>query len=87
MDKRIQAKNISDLEILKAIKEEFEKNGFPHFFWTEGWKGFPPKVVLSKCAALLKRGLLDGCDCGCRGDWILTDKGKEFLAVTQAVIN
>lgn len=40
---------------------------------------FPTKVILAKFRALRKRGLVDGCDCGCRGDWRLTDKGQETL--------
>lgn len=40
---------------------------------------FPPEVILAKASALMRRGLLDGCDCGCRGDFELTQKGREFL--------
>jgi hypothetical protein len=25
------------------------------------------------------KGLIDGCDCGCRGDWVITNKGLERL--------
>jgi len=25
-------------------------------------------------------GLVDGCHCGCRGDYMLTEKGKELIA-------
>lgn len=32
---------------------------------------YPPKVVQAKCRSLIKRGLITGCACGCRGDfWI-----------------
>lgn len=34
---------------------------------------FPPKVVMAKLKQLKRRGLIDGCDCGCRGDWHLID--------------
>lgn len=40
---------------------------------------FPTPVIIAKAAALIKRGLLTGCTCGCRGDFELTDKGLEFL--------
>lgn len=43
----------------------------------------PYKVVHAKARALIRRGLLDGCDCGCRGDWSLTDKGRAFLSATE----
>jgi hypothetical protein len=37
------------------------------------------KVVLAKFRRVKKRGLVDGCDCGCRGDFELTSKGRELL--------
>lgn len=37
---------------------------------------FPEKVMRSKLASMMRRGLIDGCDCGCRGDWMLTEKGR-----------
>lgn len=30
---------------------------------------FPPKVVLAKLRSMVKRQILSGCDCGCRGDF------------------
>lgn len=47
--------------------------------------GFPEKVVLAKMAALIRRGLLDGCPCGCRGDFELTKQGEGFLGEANAV--
>lgn len=29
----------------------------------------PEKVIRAKAAKLIRRGLLDGCACGCRGDF------------------
>jgi len=29
----------------------------------------PPKVLLSKLRAMMRKGLIYGCGCGCRGDW------------------
>lgn len=34
--------------------------------------GVPPKVVLAKAKRLIARGVIRGCDCGCRGDFELT---------------
>jgi hypothetical protein len=31
----------------------------------------PPKVLLAKCRALIRQGRLEGCTCGCRGDFNL----------------
>lgn len=41
--------------------------------------GTPRKLVLAKMRTLMRRGLVDGCGCGCRGDFELTDKGRAFL--------
>lgn len=45
---------------------------------------FPPgcdwKLMNAKMNGLLRRGLVDGCPCGCRGDWHITPKGREHLA-------
>lgn len=37
--------------------------------------GLPDKLQLSKMRNLIKRGLVAGCDCGCRGDFEITNKG------------
>jgi hypothetical protein len=54
------------------------------FWWdfeSAGWlKHWPSKVLRAKLRALYRRGLLDGCPCGCRGDWVLTDAGRALLA-------
>ena len=41
--------------------------------------GVHHKLVLSKVRSMLKRGLIEGCGCGCRGDFRLTVKGRERL--------
>lgn len=35
--------------------------------------GVPAKVTLAKARRLIKRGLITGCACGCRGDYEITD--------------
>ncbi len=42
--------------------------------------GLPEKLVLGKMRMLMRRGLVGGCDCGCRGDFEITAKGQEWLA-------
>jgi hypothetical protein len=66
---RPQAKDIPDQRILALLHPTT---------WTTWWvladehfPEFPPKVVLAKLRQLYKRGLIDGCPCGCRGDWVL----------------
>ena len=58
--------------------------------WVMGWHvaekfpDLPAKVVYAKFYQLKKRGLVDGCECGCRGDYCLTFKGAETIGVTVA---
>lgn len=47
--------------------------------------GVPMKLMRAKMASLMKRKLVDGCVCGCRGDFELTEKGKAHLAAVRAV--
>ena len=42
---------------------------------------FPHKVVTAKLKSLIRRGLVEGCTCGCRGDWELTAKGRQYLGL------
>jgi len=39
----------------------------------------PDRLVLAKMRMLMRRGLVQGCDCGCRGDFEITPKGEAFL--------
>jgi hypothetical protein len=41
--------------------------------------GVPGSLVRAKMEMLIRRGLVSGCACGCRGDFEITDKGEEFL--------
>jgi hypothetical protein len=49
--------------------------GFPYGIIVQvDWEElFPQKLVIAKARKLMRRGLLEGCDCGCRGDFELTD--------------
>ena len=35
----------------------------------------PGKLVLAKMRMMIRRGVVKGCDCGCRGDFEITEKG------------
>jgi predicted NBD/HSP70 family sugar kinase len=39
----------------------------------------PEKLARAKMTMLMRRGLVEGCGCGCRGDWELTSKGRATL--------
>lgn len=38
------------------------------------------KTQLRFMQKLQRKGLVGGCDCGCRGDYVITQKGLNFLA-------
>lgn len=37
------------------------------------------RLALAKMRQLIRRGLAEGCTCGCRGDFEITAKGREWL--------
>lgn len=75
----LQAKHVPEDTILEIISRGTmvrDLGGVTYhteltFTWDiqEQMPNFPSKVVLAKLRALKKRGIIDGCDCGCRGDW------------------
>lgn len=42
-------------------------------------EGTPHKLQLAKMCSLVRRGMVDGCTCGCRGDWKITAGGEAHL--------
>lgn len=77
----MQTKDIPDAPVLVfLLKQNGEwTNWFGDKFEnsvTHAMPGVPPKLVLSKMRSMIKRGLVDGCGCGCRGDFVLTTKGQ-----------
>jgi hypothetical protein len=41
--------------------------------------GTPEGLQIAKMRKLMRKGLVTGCDCGCRGDFEITDKGLARL--------
>ncbi len=67
----MKASDITDEQFLDAVRACESPRGS---HWADRWAvterlGFPEKVVLAKARRLIKRGVIDGCYCGCRGDW------------------
>lgn len=79
---RLQAKDIADQVMLDAVRATQGLNGVPH--WSSLWDvekklpDVPAKVVRAKLDSLVRRQMLHGCACGCRGDF-------EFPAVAKGV--
>lgn len=52
-----------------------------------GGRPVPKRAVLGKMRMLIRRGLVDGCPCGCRGDFEITPKGQAWLAAYRETPN
>jgi hypothetical protein len=76
----MKASDISDEVMLEAIRATRGRNNVPR--WATTWdvqkrlNTFHPKIVLAKLRGMLKRKLIDGCGCGCRGDWEIPGEVK-----------
>jgi hypothetical protein len=72
---RVQAKDITDAVMLEALARCRGRNGVPT--WSSLWDtqrelpDVPLRVVLAKLRSMVKRNLISGCCCGCRGDFEL----------------
>lgn len=81
---KLQCKHIPDRPILDLLAKN---PGVWHNWFFDNeldvTRVFPPntpeKLMLAKMAMLIRRGLVDGCTCGCRGDFEITDKGLALV--------
>lgn len=78
MPKLVQAKDISDDVMLDALAKTRGMHGVSR--WSTLWdvqqalSQYPPRVVLAKLRSMTRRKIIDGCCCGCRGDFELIEK-------------
>jgi hypothetical protein len=72
----MQAKDIPEEPIMRFIEARHPR----WCNWFEGHEdsilqamppGTPPKVGLAKMRAMIRKGMIEGCGCGCRGDFRL----------------
>lgn len=83
MTNTIQCKDIADEPILQFLLKakgnlcswHSVRNALPENL-------APKKLILAKMRQLIKRGLINGCPCGCRGDFQITPKGEEYLSIS-----
>ena len=81
---RLQCKHISTIAILEFLANNEGKwctwfGGFPNSIQNAIGTGFPDRLVLAKMSKLVRKGLVSGCGCGCRGDFEITLKGLARL--------
>lgn len=84
----MQCKDVPTLPILQLMASE--PDHWWYWFATGDWsiqRAMPPnvpdKLVRAKMNQLIHKDLIDGCNCGCRGDYTLTDKGRARLKLNQ----
>lgn len=67
---KVQAKHVSDEFMLAALAAVREPDGMSCWFHLrDSVAEHPPKVVQAKLRSMIRRGLIRGCACGCRGDF------------------
>lgn len=85
-----QAKHLDTRKVLAFIVDHCKKTGH---LWTTyydferefpDFDKFPTKVVRAKMAYLVAKGFLDGCLCGCRGDFEPQRAAYDFLAQNRS---
>ena len=66
----MKTSDIADDEFLSIVQEiNNNENRSAHIGDMEERLSVPLKLVLSKARRLIRRGVLDGCWCGCRGSF------------------
>ncbi len=48
-------------------------------------EGTPDRLQLNKMTELVRKKLVSGCTCGCRGDWEIKDKGLILIDVPRTI--
>lgn len=88
---RLQCKHIPDVPILQFLSRQTRwsthGNGYSMPTVQDAMPEWTPrKLQIAKMVMLKRRGLVDGCGCGCRGDWRITDKGIGYLNEVKALL-
>lgn len=90
-----KASDIDDADFIRRV-DRLQLDGTRGDHWPDGrrwvaiwdmepeYPDMPPKVVAAKFRQLNKRGLIDGCTCGCRGDLQVTEAGLALIAPAPA---
>lgn len=78
MRARPKASDILDIVFIDAVREASSKTGI----WANRWDvaailDMPEKVVLAKAKRLIKRKVIQGCWCGCRGDFVVLEDPRD----------
>jgi hypothetical protein len=88
----MQCKDIPELPILRFLAGPYDNWPVPRWATWFNYEprpensvlnamplGTPAKLALAKMRQMIRKGLVEGCGCGCRGDFEITDKGRALL--------
>lgn len=64
--------DLPDDDVLNVIAHSTRPLGATIGEVFDGFPAYPQKVVRAKLSKLLRRGVIKGCVCGCRGDFTVT---------------
>ncbi len=80
-DKALQAKHLDTKKIIEFVADRLiREDCWTTFYELEpAFPDIPRKLFLAKMRGLIGKGLLDGCGCGCRGDFEMTSAGWRFI--------
>lgn len=76
---KCDGEDYAELTCARGIWGNWYFENSPHSVKLAMPENLPDKLVVAKMRNLIKKGLIDGCGCGCRGDYVLADKGKQVL--------
>jgi hypothetical protein len=78
---QLQAKHVRKLELLEWIAARCKSaHRVATLYAIEAELGMPWKLALAVAIRLEARGWIDGCTCGCGGNFTVTLEGYEALA-------
>lgn len=80
-----KAADIDTVGLLQVAAMVYDQLERPALIWdfARHYPTTPWRVINAKLRRLGLAGLLEGCDCGCRGDWVLTPNGQTTLAMSK----
>jgi hypothetical protein len=83
----MSARDIEDWRVLAVIDRLCLESKLPAHAWDvqAALPAHPPKVVAAKLRKLVRRKLVTGCFCGCRGDFELTVAGREIRGTVDTL--
>jgi len=77
----MQCKDIAAAPLVRFVAEKQRELGRWVCVWDleTPYSELPDNLFRAKMGKLINKGYLTGCNCGCRGDYEITDKGKALI--------